>query len=136
MKTIRTTLLAAGLLAATFAIANQLTTAEKPLRALAAIFNWSETSFDFGKIKKDVPVTHEFTFTNTGNEAHVISSVKASCGCTVTEYSKELIQPGGKGFVKATYNAAKTGAFTKTVTINANTSEEAVVLSIKGEVIE
>jgi hypothetical protein len=100
-----------------------------------AVFNWIETSFDFGKIKQNVPVTHEFSFVNKGNAPLVISSVQASCGCTVAEYSKEAIGPGQKGFVKATYNAAKAGAFTKTVTINANTEETTVLLTIKGEVI-
>lgn len=102
----------------------------------AAVFNWNSTEFDFGKVQKGTPVTHEFTFTNTGSEQLIISSVKASCGCTVTEYTKNPIEAGGKGFVKATYDASKAGAFTKTVTINANTEEGAVLLTIKGEVIE
>jgi hypothetical protein len=66
----------------------------------------------------------------------VITTVQASCGCTVTEYSKDPIAPGEKGFVKATYNAAKTGSFQKTVTVNANTEEGVVQLIIKGEVVE
>jgi hypothetical protein len=102
----------------------------------AAVFNWAATTFDFGKIKKDVPVTNEFEFTNTGNVPLVVTSVQASCGCTVTEFSKEPIAPGEKGFVKGTYNAAKVGAFTKTITVNANTEEGVVVLTIKGEVVE
>lgn len=100
-----------------------------------AIFNWTETSFDFGKIKQSIPVTHEFIFVNKGSAPLVISSVQASCGCTVAEYSKEPIAPGQRGYVKATYNAAKTGVFTKTVTINANTDESVVILTVKGEVV-
>lgn len=98
-------------------------------------FAWTVTLFDFGKIKQSKPVTHEFTFTNSGDVPLVISSVQASCGCTVAEYSKEPIPAGGQGFVKATYNAAKTGVFTKTITINSNTAEP-VLLTIKGEVVE
>jgi hypothetical protein len=101
-----------------------------------AAFNWTATSFDFGEIKHNVPVTHEFSFTNNGDSPLVIVSVQASCGCTVTEYSKSPIEPGATGFVKATYNAAKVGAFNKTVTVNANTEEGAVQLSIKGTVVE
>ena len=101
-----------------------------------ATFAWMETVHDFGTIKSGVPVEHKFTFTNSGNEALVITSVQASCGCTVTEYTKEPIQMGHKGFVKATYNAAKVGVFSKTVTIKANTTEESVILTIKGEVVE
>jgi hypothetical protein len=121
------------------AFAQQLamnTTSVAHLSTEAAIFNWSITSFDFGKIKKDQPVTNEFSFTNDGNVPLVITTVQASCGCTVTEYSKDPIAPGEKGFVKATYNAAKTGSFQKTVTVNANTEEGVVQLIIKGEVVE
>jgi hypothetical protein len=81
-------------------------------------------------------VTHEFRFTNSGDGPLVISSVKASCGCTVTDYSKDPIAPGTEGYVKATYNAAKAGVFTKSVTVNANANESVVQLIIKGEVVE
>jgi hypothetical protein len=101
-----------------------------------AVFKWTLKEYDFGKIKVGVPVNHEFTFTNLGDVPLVISSVQASCGCTVTSYSKDPIQPGSQGFVKATFNAAKVGQFTKTVTVNANTDDGAVLLTIKGEVVE
>ncbi len=101
-----------------------------------AAFEWVATTYDFGTIKKDVPVDHEFEFTNTGAGPLLISSVKASCGCTITAYTTEEIQAGGKGFVKATYNAANLGVFTKSVTVTANTESGSVQLFIKGEVVE
>jgi hypothetical protein len=102
----------------------------------AAIFSWAVTTFDFGRIQKDSPVTTEFSFVNEGNVPLVITSVQASCGCTVAEYTKDPIAPGDKGFVKATYNAAKVGVFNKSITVNANTEETTVQLFIKGEVVE
>ncbi len=102
----------------------------------AAKFNWVSTVFDFGQIKRNVPVNHTFRFTNNGDGPLIITSVQASCGCTVTEYSKDPVPPGQEGFVKATYNAANPGVFTKTVSVNANTGGEAVLLSIKGTVVE
>ncbi len=121
------------------AVAQQLAVTNNTLpivRIADAAFAWDETVYDFGKIKLNEPVAHEFTFTNSGDEPLVIAAVKASCGCTVTEYTKDPIPVGGKGFVKATYNAAKAGVFSKTVTISANTSESTVLLTIKGEVVE
>ena len=97
-------------------------------------FAWVETAYDFGAIKHNQPVTHEFRFTNNGSEPLIITSVQASCGCTVAKYSKDPIPAGGEGFVTATYNAATLGVFNKTVTVNANTQDRAVVLSIRGEV--
>src|SRR5687767_11883611 len=131
-------ILVAAFAIAVVALGQELTASIKnvvPVKPAAA-FSWATTTFDFGQIAKGEPVTHEFTFTNTGNDALIISSVQASCGCTVTEYTKDAIPAGEKGFVKATYNAAKAGVFSKTVTINANTEDAVVTLTIKGEVVE
>lgn len=97
-------------------------------------FKWDEAVHDFGKIKLNVPVTATFTFTNVGTQPIVISEAKASCGCTVPEFSKEPVAPGAKGTVKATYNAAKPGYFDKDVTIISNASAADVKLKVKGEV--
>jgi hypothetical protein len=126
-------------LAANFAFGQDIAMNIKPEKKLSpenAAFAWTSTEFDFGKIKVGIPVTHEFTFTNSSKTPLVISAAQASCGCTVASYTKEPIEPGAKGFVKATYNAAKTGQFTKTITVNANTEEGVVKLVIKGEVEE
>jgi hypothetical protein len=101
-----------------------------------AAFKWAETTFDFGKIPQGKPVTHEFKFTNTGKVPLVLSSVNASCGCTTPEWTKEPIAPGKSGSVKATFNAAGAGAFSKTVTVNANVEGGAIYLTIKGEVLQ
>lgn len=121
------------------AVAQQLASNANPKSEFIndlASFNWEKTSFDFGKIKLNSPVTHEFSFINGGTGPLVITSVQASCGCTVTKYSKDPINPGSSGFVTATYNAAKVGVFTKTVTVNANIDGGSVLLTIKGEVVE
>lgn len=105
-------------------------------KAESAAFKWTAVEHDFGKIKQGIPVVHEFTFINKGQAPLVISTVQASCGCTVTSYTKDPIAPGGEGFVKATYNAASLGQFTKTVTVNANTEDGVAKLTIKGEVVQ
>lgn len=98
------------------------------------LFKWETTTHNFGEIEKGSPVEHLFNFTNEGDVPLIISSVKASCGCTVADYTKTPIPVGGNGFVSARYNAAKVGAFSKTVTVMANTGDEAIVLTLKGEV--
>lgn len=97
---------------------------------------WEKDVYDFGEIKKDVPVFAEFTFTNEGQEPFVISSVKSSCGCTVADYPKEAILPGETGTIKASYNAKNMGAFNKKVTISGNTESGNKTLTIKGIVVE
>ena len=136
MKKLALTLFSLLLVASVFAQEKDVKV--KPSKALVdqPVFSWVSTSHDFGKIKVGVPVTHEFTFTNTGDVPLIITTVQASCGCTVADYTKEPIAPKGKGFIKATFNAASIGVFSKTLTVNANTEEGVVYLSIKGEVVQ
>jgi hypothetical protein len=89
---------------------------------------------DFGVIPQGTPASYIFYLKNTGKEPLIIASASASCGCTTPEWTKEPIKPGGKGFVKATYNAANNGPFTKTVTVVSNAKRATVILTIKGEV--
>lgn len=98
-------------------------------------FKWEKVVHDFGKIEQNKPVTAVFKFTNTGNAPLIITKAEASCGCTVPEYSKEPIPPGKTGIIKATYNAANPGAFTKDVTIFSNVDNGQVRVQIKGEVV-
>jgi Protein of unknown function (DUF1573) len=130
---------------AAFAMVASLTMAqEKELRGTiskdevnvdVAVFTWDAASFDFGKIKQGVPVTHEFTFTNTGKSPLIIVNAQPSCGCTTPDWTKTPVPPGGSGFIKATFNAAVAGPFNKTITVTANTKEGSTYLTIKGEVV-
>lgn len=102
-----------------------------------ANISWaSSTTFDFGSVKKGVPVIAIFEFTNNGSEPLIISDAKGSCGCTSVEYSQKPIAPRAKGFVKATFNAASIGSFNKSVTVSNNTADKTVMLYIKGQVVE
>lgn len=96
---------------------------------------FKEESYNFGDIEKGKPVTHEFSFKNTSKQTILITGVKASCGCTTPTWTKTPIKPGESGNVTATYNAANPGAFTKTITVTANDTDQNKVLSIKGKVI-
>ena len=95
---------------------------------------FQETTHDFGTLDRGAPTEHTFTFTNTGQSPLRIEAVKAACGCTATESSKQEIAPGEKGFVTATYNAAKPGYFTKTVSVSSNAAEPVIVLTLRGQV--
>lgn len=110
-----------------------ISTTPAPLKATTPV-KWKEDSFDFGDIKKGTPVTHDFTFVNTTKQTVLISNVKASCGCTATDYTKTPIKAGESAFIKATYNAASPGAFSKSITVNLNDGENPKILTIKGKV--
>lgn len=98
--------------------------------------SWSETVHKFGTFKEEAgPQAATFNFTNTGNKPLYITNVRASCGCTATDYSKEPIQPGKKGYVKATYNPKnRPGKFNKSITVTTNTENPTTLLRIEGQV--
>lgn len=107
--------------------------AQKP-----AEFKFANAVHDFGKIKKDVPVTHEFTFVNSGDVPLIIKDASAQCGCTtpvLVPAAGTPIKKGEKGSVKVTFNAATDGQFTKLVTLNSNAVASPTTLTIKGEVV-
>jgi len=95
---------------------------------------WVTTTYDFGEIKFNVPVTATFEFTNKSNEPVAILTVKSSCGCTVTDYTKEPVLPNKSSSVGATYNAKKQGVFQKTVTVTMNDNQH-YRLILKGTVV-
>jgi hypothetical protein len=106
-----------------------------PVNPNAPVAKWDKMVNDFGEIAFNVPKSAEFTLTNDGKEPLIISSARASCGCTNLKYSQEPILPGKTSVVSATYNAASQGVFTKTVTVTTNANPNPVVLQIKGTVL-
>ena len=106
-----------------------------PVNPNAAVAKWDKLVNDFGSIAFNVPKTAEFTLSNAGKEPLIISSARASCGCTNLKYSQEPILPGKSSIVSATYNAATPGVFTKTITVVTNADTNPVVLQIKGTVL-
>ncbi len=115
---------------------SQATNTQATVNAEVAVPVFEAQNFDFGKIKQGIPATHEFAFTNKSKVTMIITNVSASCGCTTPNWTKDPIPPGGQGFVTATYNAASAGAFNKSVTVTANVENNAIVLSIRGEVLQ
>jgi hypothetical protein len=99
------------------------------------IASWKKQTVNLGKIPQNTPAVVEFELTNSGKSPLVITNVTAGCSCTVTDYPREPIMPGKSGKVKATYNAAALGPFTKSVTVTANTQPETTILTFSGEVV-
>ncbi|MDB5199894.1 MAG: hypothetical protein JWO92_1857 [Chitinophagaceae bacterium] len=106
---------------------------DKTTSTIPEVISLKETEYDFGKIPQGKPVTHVFTFTNTGTTPLVLDNVQASCGCTTPEWSKEPVPAGATAKINVGYNAANDGPFTKFITITYNGTQNKQV-TIKGEV--
>jgi len=95
-----------------------------------------DSVYNFGKVAEGEKVTYNYRFRNTGNNALIISSATASCGCTVPEKPEEPIKPGETGALKVVFNSeGRVGPTHKTVTVISNAYPEFPVLQLKGEVI-
>lgn len=134
MKTIKITMLALTLALMSFTAFPTKSTPTK-IEITASPISWKSEQIDLGEIPQNKPKAVDFEFKNTGKTAVIITNVKASCGCTATDYTKTPIQPGATAKVTATYNAAAKGVFNKTVTVTTNAEEAPKVLSFKGTVI-
>ncbi len=103
-----------------------------------SVIQFDKTTFDFATIKEEKGiVTGVFKFKNTGKSDVQILSVRPSCGCTTSEYTKEPVKPGGTGVIKATYDpAGRPGPFNKSIAVTTNDQNSPnVTLFIKGNVL-
>ncbi len=99
------------------------------------VMNFKNMDHDFGTILQDSENKHVFEFTNSGKEPLIIESAKGSCGCTVPNYPKEPIPPGGTGQIEVVYKPGKQENLqNKTVTVVANTEPKQTTLRIKANV--
>lgn len=114
-----------------------MTTNSEPIttKNLVPQMTFAETEFDFGTVTEGDILKHNFSFTNTGNAPLVIVNAKASCGCTVSNWSKEPIAPGASSEMLVTFNTnGKPNHQNKQVTITTNTAIGKHILKIKAMV--
>lgn len=98
---------------------------------------FDHTQFDFGEIEQGDTVVHTFSFTNTGNHDLVISNVRASCGCTVSNWTKQPVKPGQKGVVDVRFNSGgRKDLQNKVVTVKANIEQEVIKLRFTAFVVK
>lgn len=110
--------------------------ADLPLdtNALARIV-FEEPEYDFGEVREGDIVEHAFAFRNTGKVPLSILNARSSCGCTVPDWPKDPIPPGGNGVIKARFNTeGKTQEQKKAIVVTANTYPNETIVILKGKV--
>ena len=122
--------LSLAMLAGTFFVSSTVKAQES-----GAKIEFEKEVHDYGNIKYGANGTCTFEFKNTGNAPLIISKAQGSCGCTVPEWPKEPIPPGGKSVIKVKYDTKRPGPISKSVTITSNAvNEPSKVIRIKGTV--
>ena len=95
-----------------------------------------DSAYNFGNVNDGEKVEYNYRFINTGKNSLVISSARASCGCTVPEKPEEPIKPGEIGFLKVVFNSeGRVGAVHKEITVTSNAFPEFPVLLLTGQVL-
>lgn len=90
---------------------------------------------DFGKLKKGEDVSCFFKFYNIGKKTMKLQYVISSCGCTVSEWSKKVIEPQGRDSIKVKYSADDLGIINQMITVFYDDNDPPKHLFIKGTVI-
>lgn len=92
--------------------------------------------FDFGQVEQGEKVTHAFRFTNQGNQALQVQSVKTSCGCTAAVIAEDSIPPGTEGTIQATFDTKRfAGHKAKNIRVHTNDPLSPVTtLTLQGEI--
>jgi hypothetical protein len=103
------------------------------VKEAGASLKFSNEEHNFGTVPEGPSVSYDFEFKNTTSEPVQLESVRASCGCTTPNWSKEPILPGKSSKITATYNTkGRPGSFYKTITVKSTAGQK--VLKIKGTV--
>lgn len=90
---------------------------------------------DFGRLTSGEVISYSFHFRNTGNADLVISSCSSSCGCTVADYPRQRIAPGGDGYVVITFNSkGKSGQQYQEVNVFSNAQPSRTQLKVVAQV--
>ena len=104
-------------------------------KSASDVVKFNEMVYDFGKIKQNIPVNHDFVFTNVSVNPIVIESAIASCGCTTPVKPEGAVPKGKENKINAGFNAANPGPFNKTITVKVAGIDAPVQLRITGEVL-
>lgn len=116
---------------------NNPATADNPNAVVSeyAVMSFKTKDHDFGDIIENQKVETTYEFVNTGKVDLLINDCKAACGCTVPDWPKTPIKPGGAGVIKVVFDSAgKSGMNTKIVTVVANIQEGTTELKFTANV--
>ena len=98
-----------------------------------AELKWEQTAIELHPAANDKQAIGHFKYQNTGKTPVHFKSVHPSCGCTTAQTQKDVVQPGDKGEITATFNIGdRTGTQIKTVTVETDEApNQRTVLTLK-----
>lgn len=103
-------------------------------KKVSDVAKFASETLDLGVIKQGTPTKGTFVVTNVSNEPLIIEQANPTCGCTISDYTKEPIAAGKTGNINATYNGANAGHFDKHLTVKFAGVDEMKSITLTGEV--
>jgi hypothetical protein len=98
---------------------------------------WEKNEIELHPKAGDATAVANFKYQNKGKTPIKITSVKSSCGCTVASLKKDVVDPGEKGEVTATFNiGGRTGVQQKAITVQTDDASQPVINLMLKAVIE
>ena len=95
---------------------------------------FEQTTQELGTLLWHTPRTATFKFTNKGTRDLTILDVRTDCGCTVADWTRTAVAPGGTGTITATYDAEMLGHFQKGLAVYTDLDPKPFYLSLMGQV--
>jgi hypothetical protein len=97
---------------------------------------FDNTTHNFGDVLQGDTVSHNFRFTNSGNQPLVISNVVTTCGCTVPEWPKGPIAPNQTGQIEVKFDSkGRSGLQNKVVTIISNSVSPQTRINVRVNIL-
>lgn len=92
-----------------------------------------DSVINLGKVHQD-SISAVFQIENIGKYPYFISSLQTSCGCTLAEYDKKTLLPGGKTYIRVKVNKKQAGFFRETIVVYSNISDNPTYLVVQGDI--
>lgn len=113
---------------------------DQPKTAAHTTIEFDKESHNFGNLKAGEIVVYTFEFTNTGESDFMISSLECTCGCVNSNFIKEAVKPGEKGWIEIEFDTSGlAGREYKTIEVHGNSDELkhlAIFAEVKNELLE
>ncbi|MHB8154432.1 MAG: DUF1573 domain-containing protein [Candidatus Omnitrophota bacterium] len=106
--------------------------------AHAEVIKVDPHEWDFGQVKQEAVLKHDFILKNETNDILGINNIHTSCGCTVSESDKKSLIPQESTTIKVTFNSKGfLGPVQQFVYVHTDNTDLAIIkFTIKAEVIK
>jgi len=118
-------------------VTNPETATDGNNNAKTPVIKFNHTDYNFGVVIAGEKVTHTYKFKNIGTKDLLVAQVSPSWGCTVPDFSKKPIAPGGEGKIEVIFDSSnREGIENKKITVMTNAQPSTTVLTFSVEVVK